>query len=1525
MMCIILLLIILTSCVCGTFVVNVTQTSYQAEENHNITLEWMFTTKPGSSLHSLYIYCELLNDLRASVLFHLHEGVEIPESQDEQFAGRVQCDKDVLREGRLRLHVSRLRTNDSGLYMCEVFTRYGGSTATCRLTVTGASEVALLLRLPCCVPTGFQFNWFPYRTAADVLRLRQQIRHKFTNIHNILLAILKLQPTSTTVNMLLEKMMCIILLLINLTSCVCGTFVVNVTQTSYQAEENHNITLEWMFTTKPGSSLHSLYIYCELLADLRPSGLFHLHGGVEVPESQDEQFTGRVQCDKEVLREGRLRLHVSRLRTNDSGLYMCEVFTRYGGSTATCRLNVTGASEVALLLRLPCCVPTGFQFNWFPYRTAADVLRLRRQIRHKFTNIHNILLAILKSQPTSTTVNMRLEKMMCIILLLINLTSCVCGTFVVNVTQTSYQAEENHNITLEWMFTTKPGSSLHSLYIYCELLADLRASVLFHLHEGVEVPESQDEQFTGRVQCDKDVLREGRLRLHVSRLRTDDSGLYMCEVFTRYGGSTATCRLTVTAAADEPKPQRPTESPQPESPQPESPQPDGRGRIGLYVGLGLIALLIVCTIFAVKVYFNKCTDKKENDASTDTEVTRETTHEDVQDPVRTFVVNVTQTSYQAEENHNITLEWMFTTKPGSSLHSLYIYCELKTDLRPSVLFRLHGGVEVPESQDEQFTGRVQCDKDVLREGRLRLHVSRLRTDDSGLYMCEVFTRYGGSTATCRLTVTGTFVVNVTQTSYQAEENHNITLEWMFTTKPGSSLHSLYIYCQLKTDLRPSGLFHLHGGVEVPESQDEQFTGRVQCDKDVLREGRLRLHVSRLRTDDSGLYMCQVFTGDGGSTATCRLNVTGTFVVNVTQTSYQAEENHNITLEWMFTTKPGSSLNSLSIYCELLPDLRASVLFHLHEGVEVPESQDEQFTGRVQCDKEVLREGRLRLHVSRLRTNDSGLYMCEVFTRYGGSTATCRLNVTAADVLRLRRQIRHKFTNIHNILLAILKSQPTSTTANMLLEKMMCIILLLINLTSCVCGTFVVNVTQTSYQAEENHNITLEWMFTTKPGSSLHSLYIYCELLADLRASVLFHLHGGVEVPESQDEQFTGRVQCDKDVLREGRLRLHVSRLRTDDSGLYMCEVFTRYGGSTATCRLTVTAAADEPKPQRPTESPQPESPQPESPQPDGRGRIGLYVGLGLIALLIVCTIFAVKVYFNKCTDKKENDASTDTEVTRETTHEDVQEPGEDDVHHPAAHQPDLLCLWEKMMCIILLLINLTSCVCGTFVVNVTQTSYQAEENHNITLEFTFTTKPGSSLHSLSIYCELLPDLRDSVLFHLHEGVEVPESQDEQFTGRVQCDKDVLREGRLRLHVSRLRTDDSGLYMCEVFTRYGGSTATCRLNVTATKASSKPVRPNPTSAPQPESWGWIVLYCLLGLIPAAALLVLGHFLYRRFRLQKWRQRVRQRTGQGQESNNSINTLNNFKPRQPDSCSDHSDGSESAPHSAHASLETAAKTD
>lgn len=79
----------------------------------------------------------LITDNKVSVLFHEHEGVEVSQSQDKQFVGRVKSHKELLREGRIKLHVSKLRINDSGLYVCEIKTDCGFNSSACQLIVKG--------------------------------------------------------------------------------------------------------------------------------------------------------------------------------------------------------------------------------------------------------------------------------------------------------------------------------------------------------------------------------------------------------------------------------------------------------------------------------------------------------------------------------------------------------------------------------------------------------------------------------------------------------------------------------------------------------------------------------------------------------------------------------------------------------------------------------------------------------------------------------------------------------------------------------------------------------------------------------------------------------------------------------------------------------------------------------------------------------------------------------------------------------------------------------------------------------------------------------------------------------------------------------------------------------------------------------------------------------------------------------------------------------------------------------------------
>ncbi|XP_018518158.1 uncharacterized protein LOC108874186 isoform X4 [Lates calcarifer] len=197
--------------------------------------------------------------------------------------------------------------------------------------------------------------------------------------------------------------------------------------------------------------------------------------------------------------------------------------------------------------------------------------------------------------------------------LLLPLPLCLsAGTLVVNVAQTFYQAEENHHITLEWTFTPKTLSS-SNIYIFCQLITDQKVSVLFQLHEGVEVSESQDEQFSGRVQFDKDVLREGRLRLDVSRLRTEDSGLYLCEVNTESGSSSDKCRLNVTVRKDQDN-RTNTTIIEPEKPGAEKMDVGAivGGVLGALIGLGLILIGVLVKLGIIRMKKKQEAEKTPN-------------------------------------------------------------------------------------------------------------------------------------------------------------------------------------------------------------------------------------------------------------------------------------------------------------------------------------------------------------------------------------------------------------------------------------------------------------------------------------------------------------------------------------------------------------------------------------------------------------------------------------------------------------------------------------------------------------------------------------------------------------------------------------------------------------------------------------------------------------------------------------------------------------------------------------------------
>ncbi|XP_027893503.1 uncharacterized protein LOC114157033 [Xiphophorus couchianus] len=192
------------------------------------------------------------------------------------------------------------------------------------------------------------------------------------------------------------------------------------------------------------------------------------------------------------------------------------------------------------------------------------------------------------------------------------------------------------------------------------------------------------------------------------------------------------------------------------------------------------------------------------------------------------------------------------------------------------------------------------------------------------------------------------------------------------------------------------------------------------------------------------------------------------------------------------------------------------------------------------------------------------------------------------------------------------------------------------------------------------------------------------------------------------------------------------------------------------------------------------------------------------------------------------------------------------------------CLWKWTKVLAFIVLSLHPCVSEDGIkmiqkieVNVTQKLYQVEKNHNITLDLTFTTKPECSQTFWLVLCYRMEDKK--VLYQYVDvgSNKVSESQDEQFSGRVLFDQDLLRKGRIRLHVYSLKMEDSGFYVCKLTIGHCMGLDTCNLIVTDPHPSELPA----TISSPPENWGRTGLIIVVAAI-VVTILIIGYFTSRK---------------------------------------------------------------
>ncbi|XP_038125822.1 uncharacterized protein LOC119773079 [Cyprinodon tularosa] len=121
--------------------------------------------------------------------------------------------------------------------------------------------------------------------------------------------------------------------------------------------------------------------------------------------------------------------------------------------------------------------------------------------------------------------------------------------------------------------------------------------------------------------------------------------------------------------------------------------------------------------------------------------------------------------YRAKENNNITIKWSIEMKTNFTL--INMMCEMYTDTVKIVYETIRGS---QKSADEQFAGRVHFDVDSPREAKIKLHLSRLKVEDSGHYCCYLNADYDDKAWRWRLQMTEQFVLNVTTAGNDPSSN-----------------------------------------------------------------------------------------------------------------------------------------------------------------------------------------------------------------------------------------------------------------------------------------------------------------------------------------------------------------------------------------------------------------------------------------------------------------------------------------------------------------------------------------------------------------------------------------------------------------------------------------------------------------------------------------------------------------------------------------------------------------------------------
>uniref|UniRef100_A0A8C2PKZ2 Ig-like domain-containing protein n=1 Tax=Cyprinus carpio TaxID=7962 RepID=A0A8C2PKZ2_CYPCA len=190
------------------------------------------------------------------------------------------------------------------------------------------------------------------------------------------------------------------------------------------------------------------------------------------------------------------------------------------------------------------------------------------------------------------------------------------------------------------------------------------------------------------------------------------------------------------------------------------------------------------------------------------------------------------------------------------------------------------GESRPEAQQQDYHDRAHFFTDQIQHGNFSLRLDNLTAEDKGVYRCKVYSQKVADKTLVEIKDVERLLVSGSSRSISASVGEDVTLNCSVDSH--ITPEHIEEVSWKKTDEDEDILVLLfQNNQTLSDSSDERYRDRVEFFTAEIPKGYFSLRLKSVRTEDKGVYMCQVFAGGLSANATAELERLGFSWLHIT--------------------------------------------------------------------------------------------------------------------------------------------------------------------------------------------------------------------------------------------------------------------------------------------------------------------------------------------------------------------------------------------------------------------------------------------------------------------------------------------------------------------------------------------------------------------------------------------------------------------------------------------------------------------